>query len=424
LELRKPHLVHSTFWERNRKGKSTRFAKDLLRVVRQLEHIATQSDPLYLSPVEKQQKLSKWATYAVSRLQLSKGRNSACRLLEHWYEALRIVVMTWEERDGHEMAVMFLRMMECHDPGAYIGLGTAALPRSNNNATSSPSLATAVASFFDAHDVFPRFDHLKGILEEKKESFRLEFRGIIFVQQKTTAHVLSCFINADAGLRQLGFRAVALHSVTTDPPTPSLRLTASEAKENLEAFASGARGVNLLVTTVVAEEGMDIPAANCVIRFDPVLNGVSFVQGRGRARQADSSFVIMSQRLDRPAAMLAEVEQMQQRLVASFDPARASAAAAEDLRTEKGAQTSRERGASAILKASADGRYREASNRGRWLADLNLFCKKTKVVLKERAKLTSNWSCALEYISVTREVKGAGTGASKKEAQQAAAIAC
>jgi superfamily II DNA or RNA helicase len=52
----------------------------------------------------------------------------------------------------------------------------------------------------------------------------------------------------------------------------------------LRAFADGT--VNLLITTVVAEEGMDVPAANCVLRFDPMLNAVSLVQGRGRARHA------------------------------------------------------------------------------------------------------------------------------------------
>ena len=41
-------------------------------------------------------------------------------------------------------------------------------------------------------------------------------------------------------------------------------------------FASGA--CNLLIATAVAEEGMDVQAANCIIRFNPMLNSVSFVQ--------------------------------------------------------------------------------------------------------------------------------------------------
>ena len=36
-----------------------------------------------------------------------------------------------------------------------------------------------------------------------------------------------------------------------------------------------------------------VPAANVVIRFDPIQTPVSLVQSRGRARQADSSFVVL-----------------------------------------------------------------------------------------------------------------------------------
>ena len=232
-DQRKPHLMHHTFWQRQKQGSGSRLAIDLLKLIRRLEVLAVQTDNQFQSPIERQKKLSKWATYAVSMYQQSKRRNAACRLLEHWYEALRIVVMSWEERDGNELAVMFLRMMKCHEPGSYHELSTAA----------GQMLQWAeVAAFFEAFEVLPRFDHLKGILAEKKESFQLKFRGIIFVQQKTTAHTLTHFVNMDNGLRRMGFKAVTLHSVTTDPPTPSLSLTTREAQANMEGFSSGAHG--------------------------------------------------------------------------------------------------------------------------------------------------------------------------------------
>ena len=323
--------------------------------------------------------------------------------------------MSWEGRDGNELAVMFLRMMKCHEPGSYHELNTSA----------APMLLAEVASFFAAWDVLPRLDHLKSILADQKESFQLKFRGIIFVQQKTTAHTLTHFVNMDNDLRKMGFKAVTLPSVTTDPPTPSLRLTAREAQANMEGFSSGAHGVNLLITTVVAEEGVDIASANCVIRCDPVLTGVSFVQGRGRARQADSSFVIMSQRPDRPAGLLAEAEQLQHRIVSSFEPQMMGASSEEDLRKEKEAQASRERGARAIVKASvADSRYDSSCKKGRWLGDLNLFCKKTKVVLKERVILNHDkkWCCTLGYSSILRRAERTGSGGTKNEAKRQAAL--
>ncbi len=40
---------------------------------------------------------------------------------------------------------------------------------------------------------------------------------------------------------------------------------------------------------------MDIPEANCVIRFDAITTPVSLVQSRSRARQADSAFVVLAE---------------------------------------------------------------------------------------------------------------------------------
>lgn len=46
-----------------------------------------------------------------------------------------------------------------------------------------------------------------------------------------------------------------------------------------------------MFATGVAEEGMDVASANCVIRFDPVVTPVSYVQSRGRARQVSNPAV-------------------------------------------------------------------------------------------------------------------------------------
>ena len=70
----------------------------------------------------------------------------------------------------------------------------------------------------------------------------------------------------------------------------------------------------MLIATTVAEEGMDVPAANCTIRYDPVHNAVSHVQGRGRARQEDSSFVVLNERTDRPVTMLDSVDALQRKV--------------------------------------------------------------------------------------------------------------
>ena len=139
----------------------------------------------------------------------------------------------------------------------------------------------------------------------------------------------------------------------------------------------------------------------------------------------------MSQRPDRPAELLAGAEQLQHRIVSSFEPHLMGASSQEELRKEKEAHASRERGARDIVKASvADGHYGSSGNngssgnKGRWLGDLHLFCKKTKVVLKEQAVLNHDkkWCCTLGYSSILRKAEATGSGATKNEAKRQAAL--
>ena len=192
------------------------------------------------------------------------------------------------------------------------------------------------------------------------------------------------------------------------PATPSFRVTKANVQQRLHQFASGQ--ANLLISTSVAEEGMDIPAANCVIRFDPVINTVSFSQSRGRGRQEDSSFVIMSEQSGRSAETLARAEQQQLEIVQTFQPTERDTAFIERERT---AQEQRERAArSSLNSAPAAG----------VLLSLNLYCKKTKVDLREHmCKESGDWTCTLVYESLLRVTTARGKGNSKKVAKLSAA---
>ena len=174
--------------------------------------------------------------------------------------------------------------------------------------------------------------------------------------------------------------------------------------------------VNLLICTVVAEEGMDVPAANCVVRFDPMVHSVSFVQGRGRARADASSFVVLAERDDRPVELLAAVEQQQLELVREI--ARGGAGAVSDARAFERArqqQADRERGAAAVLPASP-------VDPAAALAALNLYCKKTKVNVAEEVRVEGGQHlAAVTYESCLRVAKGLGRASTAKGARQLAA---
>lgn len=114
------------------------------------------------------------------------------------------------------------------------------------------------------------------------------------MQQRLTTHILEHFLNTNTSPSIRGLKTACIYA-TTSPASPRLNVTKKQAADRVAAFASGE--VTVMLATSVAEEGMDVPAANCVVRFDEVQTPVSLVQSRGRARQEDSSFKVMKVRV-------------------------------------------------------------------------------------------------------------------------------
>lgn len=385
-EQRKPHLMVQSFFCRVKQKEALPFSSSLVALIGWMEMAVQAADPSFKSPLSSKS-VKEWGAHAHAL----RERNKMCAELEHWYEALRILVVSWEE--AQDAALTFLQMNGVKDAPS------GQWPQ---------SLQTQITEFWrGAPAYFPRFEHLKDVLLYKHDELS-SFRGLIFVQQRVMTHILEHVVRNDPELSSR-FVPACLYA-TSSPATASLAVNAQQSRERLAAFARGS--VNLLITTVVAEEGMDVPEANCVIRFDPLLNSVSFVQGRGRARQSGSSHVILAERPDRPAALLAEVEQQQLSIVRAFQPSQQNKGDNEQARR---AQSDRERGAASAL-AAWDGAPTTA------LAAVNLFCKKTKVDLAEQTRKDgAQFICELAYQSVLRDVCVMGNGADPKSAKREAA---
>ena len=383
---RKPHLMMPSFFRRVSNGEATQFSIDLMRLVRSIEREVGEADRSFVSPLDR--KAADWGKYAYD----NKGQSILYAALEHWYEALRLLVVSWEE--AADASIMFLQMTHSFDPGVW-----------------SASMETQIDRFCEAYvtQSFPRFYHLKDVLMYKLSEFEKtpdrQFRGIIFVQQRVMTHIIEHVIDSDCEL-SASLRPVCIYAQSS-PATPSFRISKKDVEQRIQMFASGK--ANVLICTVVAEEGMDIPAANCVIRFDPVQNAVSFNQGRGRARQEDSSFVIMSEQQGRSAAILASAEQQQLAVARKFQPSECNG---ESAQKDRIAQQSREQSAKDVLTALHNGT----------VAALHLYCKKTKVDLNEQfAKEGSEWVCTLSYQSVLRDCTARGLANGKKAARLRAA---
>ncbi|KAJ2306279.1 Dicer-like protein 1 [Coemansia sp. RSA 2706] len=153
----------------------------------------------------------------------------------------------------------------------------------------------------------PQVNRLIGILLQWRER-PSELRAIVFVARRITAVLLTLVVSLVAELdfvrADVLLGAAQKQSGTIDRPIRggSVR-TASQL--TLADFADGR--LNVVFATQVAEEGVDIQPCNLVIRFDMPRTATSLIQSRGRARMADSQFIVMVPRVDASAESQPEV---------------------------------------------------------------------------------------------------------------------
>ncbi|KAF7840248.1 endoribonuclease Dicer-like protein 3a [Senna tora] len=134
--------------------------------------------------------------------------------------------------------------------------------------------------------ISPKLHELIQIFQSFGESSQV--LCLIFVERIVAAKVIERFVKKVSQLSHLTV------SYLTGSNTSNDSLAPKRQKETLDSFRSGK--VNLLFTTDVIEEGIHVPNCSCVIRFDLPKTVRSYVQSRGRARQANSQFIVMLER--------------------------------------------------------------------------------------------------------------------------------
>ena len=170
---RKPHLLLPTFLSRAASGHATPFAAALLGIVRLMERTVA-SDPALCdhcaSPISGPgaKPLRDWGEAAHAMA----PRHPRFAQLEHYYEALRLLVVSWEV--AMDAAVTYLRMFSAHEPRCL-----REWPREAQSALS--------AFWSSVPATFPRFEHLCEVLEAKLDA-TATFRGIVFVEQRAMTH--------------------------------------------------------------------------------------------------------------------------------------------------------------------------------------------------------------------------------------------
>ncbi|XP_066442551.1 ATP-dependent RNA helicase DHX58 [Eleutherodactylus coqui] len=131
----------------------------------------------------------------------------------------------------------------------------------------------------------PKLIKLEEILKEHFQDSS-NSHGIIFTRTRQSTHSLLEWINSKASLQGLNIKAAALTGAGFS--NQSKHMTQNEQKEVIQKFRQGIK--NLLIATSVAEEGLDIPQCNIVVRYGLMTNEISMMQARGRARAEDSCY--------------------------------------------------------------------------------------------------------------------------------------
>ncbi|GAB4816128.1 hypothetical protein N2152v2_003174 [Parachlorella kessleri] len=113
--------------------------------------------------------------------------------------------------------------------------------------------------------------------------------GIVFVTQRIAAWGLHCMLAALPALTFLRTSAIMGAGARVGEGGYGVK----EQSRILKRFRSGE--LNLLVSTAVAEEGIDVKSCQLVVRFDLPITAQSYIQSRGRARMENSELVMMVQ---------------------------------------------------------------------------------------------------------------------------------
>jgi superfamily II DNA/RNA helicase len=321
--------------------------------------------------------------------------------LQHLYEAARLVINSRQCR--LELAFQYLIMA-----------GVLPSPAAEATLAVHPQLEQLNECWSSYCTEFCGVAHLKTVLLRQALRFGDSLRCIIFVQQRVTTHILKHFIDSEPELRFI--RSDVIYA-TSSPATAELSVTASQARERLSNFATGQ--INVLIATSVAEEGMDIPAANCVVRFDHVQTPVSLVQSRGRARQLDSAFVVMREDSSRTVCDLQAAEQQQHAVIAAINTT--GIVVDENMHQKKlVAQASRKRGAVSVFERH----FAQPPDKRSCMATINSYSQKVagEVTTRDKKVTNSVWSTTVSFVQFGEApLCGRGEGATKKDSAKAAA---
>ncbi len=192
--------------------------------------------------------------------------------------------------------------------------------KADQRMVSDPKVAAAVRKAESYDGLHPKYRRARMLLAETLGIEGGE-RAIVFTESRDTAETLTAF---------LGEHFATERFVGQSDTEGSEGMTQTEQQETLNRFREGE--FEVLVSTSVAEEGLDVPEVDLVLFYEPVPTAIRSIQRKGRTgRQAEGRVAVLLAEDTRDEAYFWKARQDEQEMEAEL---RALKGAAGDIEAE------------------------------------------------------------------------------------------
>jgi len=175
--------------------------------------------------------------------------------------------------------------------------------KADQRLVSEPKARRAVRLAHDYDDLHPKFRRARIRLAETL-GIQGGDRVIVFTESRDTAETLTDFLGEHFEVERF---------VGQSDTDGSDGMTQTEQQDTLERFRAGE--FEVLVSTSVAEEGLDVPEVDLVLFYEPVPTAIRAIQRKGRTgRQTEGAVVVLLAEDTRDEAYFWKARQDQQRM--------------------------------------------------------------------------------------------------------------
>jgi len=153
--------------------------------------------------------------------------------------------------------------------------------KASQRLVSEPKVREAMRKAEDFDDLHPKFRQTRVLLAQTLGIGGGE-RVIVFTESRDTAEALTDFLSQSFDVRRF---------VGQGDKEGSDGMSQKEQGETLDAFRKGE--FEVLVSTSVAEEGLDVPEVDLVLFYEPVPTAIRSIQRKGRTGRQDEGRVVV-----------------------------------------------------------------------------------------------------------------------------------